>query len=240
MLLHPKAGKHYLSNSKDISKNSVSVCAVIPFYNEKETLNIVLSETIKYVQFIFAVNDGSDDASYNDNEESNIRFINLDRNYGKGKALSAGFSEAVSEGFENIITLDADLQHDPKYIPKLIEGLQSFDIVIGNRLNNLKGMPIQRRLSNTLTSFFLTVKTGQNILDSQCGYRAYKEKVLRKVKTDFSGFEAESEILVKAAKKGFKIGFVDIPTIYGNEKSKMRPVQAIVGFLRVLFSNTKN
>jgi len=230
-----------LSNSRGINKITDPVCAVIPFFNEKETLKFVLDETLKYVQFIFTVNDGSDDDTYvNLDNESKIKLINLDRNYGKGKALSVGFSEAVSEGFENIITLDADLQHEPKYIPKLIEGLQSFDIVIGNRLKNLKGMPIQRRLSNTLTSFFLTVKTGQNILDSQCGYRAYKAEVLRKVKTDFSGFEAESEILVKAAKKGFKIGFVDIPTIYGNEKSKMRPVQAIVGFLRVLFSNTKN
>jgi glycosyltransferase involved in cell wall biosynthesis len=193
------------------------------------------------VQFIFTVNDGSDDDAYvNLDNESKIKLINLDRNYGKGKALSVGFSEAVSGGFENIITIDADLQHEPKHIPQLIEGLQTFDIVIGNRLKNLKGMPIQRRLSNKLTSFLLTVKTGQNILDSQCGYRAYKAEVLRKVKTDFSGFEAESEILVKAAKKGFKIGFVDVPTIYGNEKSKMRPVQAIVGFLRVLFSNTKN
>jgi hypothetical protein len=120
----------------------------------------------------------------------------------------------------------------------LIEGLQSSDIVIGNRLKNLKGMPIQRRLSNKLTSFFLTVKTSQNILDSQCGYRAYKSEVLKSVRTNFSGFEAESEILIKAAKKGFKIGFVEIPTIYGREKSKMRPVQAIVGFLRVLFSNS--
>jgi glycosyltransferase involved in cell wall biosynthesis len=230
-----------LSNSKGINKITDPVCAVIPFFNEKETLKFVLDETLKYVQFIFTVNDGSDDDTYvNLDNESKIKIINLDRNYGKGKALSVGFSEAVSEGFENIITLDADLQHEPKYIPKLIEGLQSFDIVIGNRLKNLKGMPFHRRLSNTLTSFFLTVKTGQNILDSQCGYRAYKAEVLRKVKTDFSGFEAESEILVKAAKKGFKIGFVDIPTIYGNEKSKMRPLQAIVGFLRVLFSNTKN
>jgi glycosyltransferase involved in cell wall biosynthesis len=230
-----------LSNSKDINKITNPVCAVIPFYNEKETLKFVLDETLKYVQFIFTINDGSDDDAYvNLDNKSKIKLITLDRNYGKGKALSVGFSEAVSEGFKNIITLDADLQHEPKYIPQLIEGLQSFDIVIGNRLKNLKGMPIQRRLSNTITSFFLTVKTGQSILDSQCGYRAYKAEVLRKVKTDFSGFEAESEILVKAAKEGFKIGFVDVPTIYGNEKSKMRPVQAIVGFLRVLFSNTKN
>jgi glycosyltransferase involved in cell wall biosynthesis len=230
-----------LSNSKGINKITDTVCAVIPFFNEKETLKFVLDETLKYVQFIFAVNDGSNDDTYvNLNNDSKIKLITLERNYGKGKALSVGLEAAISAGYEIVVTLDADLQHEPKYIPRLIEGLQSFDIVIGNRMKNLKGMPIQRRLSNTLTSFFLTVKTGQSILDSQCGYRAYKAEVLRKVKTDFSGFEAESEILVKAAKKGFKIGFVDVPTIYGNEKSKMRPVQAIVGFLRVLFSNTKN
>lgn len=228
-----------MSNSKVTSSNNSSFCAVIPFYNEKETINIVLQETIKYVQFIFAINDGSDDGFYyNANQESKIKFINLNRNYGKGKALSVGFEEAVSAGFNYVVTLDADLQHEPKYIPKLIEGLQSFDIIIGNRLKNLRGMPIQRRLSNKLTSFFLTVKSGQNILDSQCGYRAYRVEVLKTVKIDSFGFEAESEILVKAAKKGFKIGFVDIPNIYGNEKSKMRPAQAIVGFLRVLFSKT--
>jgi len=214
------------------------VCAVIPFYNEKETLNIVLQETIKYVQFVFAVNDGSDDGFIPDaNNGLKIKFVNLDRNYGKGKALSAGFDEAISEGFENIITLDADLQHEPKYIPKLIQELKSFDIVIGNRLKNLKQMPIQRRISNMLTSFFLTVKTGQNILDSQCGYRAYRAEVVKRVKTELFGFEAESEILVKAAKNGFTIGFIDIPTVYGNEKSKMRPIEAIIGFLRVLFLN---
>jgi len=227
-----------LSNSKVTKSNTNSVCAVIPFYNEKETINIVINESSKFVEFVFAVNDGSNDGFNNLYEESKIKFINLNRNYGKGKALSIGFHEAVSEGFNYVVTLDADLQHEPKYIPKLIEGLQSFDIVIGNRSKNLKGMPIQRRLSNKLTSFFLTVKTGQNILDSQCGYRAFRAEVLKEVKTNYLGFEAESEILVKAATKGFKIGFVDIPTIYGVEKSKMRHVQAIVGFLKVLFSKT--
>ena len=64
-------------------------------------------------------------------------------------------------------------------------------------------------------------------------------EVLREVKTKYDGFEAESEILVKAAKKGFTIGFVDIPTIYGNEKSKMRPVKAIMGFLKVILFKFK-
>jgi glycosyltransferase involved in cell wall biosynthesis len=177
-----------LSNSKVTKSNTNSVCAVIPFFNETLSLDIVLKETIKYVDSIYAVNDGSDDGFTNMHEESNIIFVTLDKNYGKG-ALSAGFEEAVSAGFNAVVTLDADLQHDPKYIPILVEGLQSFDIVIGNRLKNLKGMPIQRRLSNKLTSFFLTIKTGQNILDSQCGYRVYRANV--EIYKMYFGFEAE-------------------------------------------------
>jgi glycosyltransferase involved in cell wall biosynthesis len=195
----------------------------------------VLRETAKYVDFIFAVNDGSTDDSYEvEKSETNANFIKHDKNYGKGKALRTGFEAALSLNYQFIITLDADLQHDPKNIPEFLEKINHYDIVIGNRLKNIKSMPFQRRLSNRITSFLLMVKTGQNILDSQCGFRLYSSEVLKKTKTVFSGFEAESEILVKAARKGFNIGFVDIPTIYGNEKSKMRPVQAIQGFIKVV------
>jgi len=226
-----------LSNLKQINKKVNSVCAVIPFYNEKKTLKKILDETNKFVDHIFAVNDGSTDDLYT--EEINLEgleSIELNINSGKGKALSVGFEQAITSGFQYVVTLDADLQHDPQYIPKFIDSLSLFDIVIGNRLNNFKGMPLQRRASNKLTSLLLTIKTGQTILDSQCGFRAYRREVLEKVKTENLGFEAESEILIKAAKRKFRIGFTDIPTVYGDEKSKMRPLEAIVGFLKVLFT----
>ncbi len=226
-----------MSNLKQINKKVNSVCAVIPFYNEKKTLKKILDETNKFVDHIFAVNDGSTDDLYT--EEINLEgleSIELNINSGKGKALSVGFEQAITSGFQYVVTLDADLQHDPQYIPKFIDSLSLFDIVIGNRLNNFKGMPLQRRASNKLTSLLLTIKTGQTILDSQCGFRAYRREVLEKVKTENLGFEAESEILIKAAKRKFRIGFTDIPTVYGDEKSKMRPLEAIVGFLKVLFT----
>lgn len=211
------------------------VCAVVPFYNEKETLSILLTETLKYVDFVIAVNDGSTDDSYmSERNISNVKIVDLQKNFGKGKALSVGFEEAVKDGFELIVTLDADLQHDPKFIPDFLNALINYDIVIGNRLKNLKDMPLQRRISNKLTSYLLTKKTGQKINDSQCGFRAFRSEVLRKIKTNYTGYEAESEILIKAARNGFKIGFIDIPTIYGTEKSKMKPGEAIIGFLKVL------
>ena len=210
---------------------------MVPFFNEKDTLHILLNDTLNYVHTILAVNDGSTDDLYNSaRNRQNVKIIDLDKNFGKGKALSIGFEEAVKLNFDNVVTLDADLQHDPKFIPVLLQALNDYDIVIGNRLKNLTDMPLQRRISNKLTSYFLSKKTGQEILDSQCGFRAYRLEVLRKVKTNYTGYEAESEILIKAAKSGFKIGFVDIPTIYGTEKSKMKPGQAIIGFLKVLLS----
>jgi glycosyltransferase involved in cell wall biosynthesis len=225
-----------LSSSKATKNSSTLICAVIPFYNEKETLENILNETLNYVDAIIAVDDGSNDGWMYANNQDRVHFINLDRNYGKGKALSAGFEAAIKNGIDIIITLDADLQHDPKYIPQLLKGLSLYDVVIGNRLKNLTDMPIERKLSNKLTSLLLSIKTGQKIIDSQCGFRAYKLEVIKNIQTRYFGFEAESEMIIKAAKRGFKIGFIDVPTIYGNEKSKMKPVEAIVGFLKVLFS----
>ncbi len=96
-------------------------------------------------------------------------------------------------------------------------------------------MPFQRVMSNKLTSFLLSKKTGMKIIDSQCGFRALSMEVLQKVQTQSNGYEAESEIIILAARAGFKIGFVEVPTIYGNEKSKVNPVKAIFGFIKVLF-----
>ncbi|MBT8378620.1 MAG: glycosyltransferase family 2 protein [Ignavibacteria bacterium] len=215
----------------------MSVCAVIPFYNEIETIKSIVQNSLKFANFVIAVNDGSTDNSENKIATlKDVVLINQKENLGKGKALQVGFEKALSLKFKKIISLDADLQHDPKFIPAISNELEKFDIVIGNRLKNLKSMPLQRRLSNKLTSRLLSLKTGQQILDSQCGFRGFNSFVIESVKTTYSGFEAESEFLVLAAKKGFKIGFIDIPTVYTDRKSKMRPLKTILGFLKVLIN----
>ncbi len=127
------------------------------------------------------------------------------------------------------------MQHSTGSIPDLISGTKNFDIVIGNRLNNITRMPLQRRISNWLTSFLLSIKTGTKIIDSQCGFRAYKIDVLKNVNTRTYGYEAESEIIVMAARARYNIGFIEVPTIYANEKSKMNPYKAILGFVKILF-----
>lgn len=219
------------------------ICAVIPFYNAGKTINEVLSQTLSYSDIIFAVNDGSNDDYQiipDINNSQNIKLISLEKNRGKGFALNKGFENSININSKFTVTLDADLQHEPSLIPLFINKLNEFDIVIGNRLHDIKNMPLQRRLSNKITSLLLSIKTHQKIIDSQCGFRAFKTPLLKKIIPKSSGFEAESEIIINAAKQGFKIGFLDIPTIYRSEKSKMKAVKAILGFIKVLiFTNGK-
>ena len=95
-------------------------------------------------------------------------------------------------------------------------------------------MPFHRRLSNYLTSKLMSMKTGKEIIDSQSGYRAFKSVIAYKIIPEFNGFEAESEMIVKAARNNLKIGFVNIPTIYGDDDSKMKAIPTILGFIKVL------
>ncbi len=216
-----------------LKKNSV--CAVIPFYNEAGTIAEVIERTLNFVDCVIAVNDGSTDGSADlIRNIKRLVLISNATNRGKGLALNRGFSESIKANFRITVTLDADLQHEPELILKLIEGIENFDIIIGNRLGNLKTMPLHRIASNKLTSFLLSIKTGQRLIDTQSGFRAYRTKILNDILPSSPGFEAESEILINASRKDYKIGFVRVPTIYGLEKSKMKSFQAICGFIKIL------
>jgi glycosyltransferase involved in cell wall biosynthesis len=219
------------------SRNNNKIAAVIPFFNERSTINQIVQSTLNYVKTVVAIDDGStDNYSQNITLLENVILLKNDTNQGKGFALRRGLNYAVEKGFDAVITLDADLQHNPVEIPLLCSRLDEYPIVIGNRLKNLKGMPLQRRMSNKLTSSLLTIKTGQKILDSQSGFRVYRAEVIKNVITTKNGFEAESEILINASRKGYRIGFADISTIYGNEMSKMNPVTSTIGFIKLLFN----
>lgn len=212
------------------------ICAVIPFYNERNYIREIIERTLPYADKIILVDDGSTDGTAELVEESKrVILLKNKTNSGKGFALNQGFYKSIETGSSVTVTLDADLQHDPKCIPDFLSEIKNYDIVIGNRLSDLSAMPKQRILSNLLTSYFLSKKTGLKIFDSQSGFRAYRTEILHKIIPACSGFEAESEILVKASRNGCTLGFVNIPTIYAGEKSKMRAFQAISGFIKVLF-----
>jgi len=221
----------------EIMQRKPKVAAVIPFFNEVKTLPEIINKTLPFSDIIIAVNDGStDDFLKHIKINEKIVLITNRKNEGKGFSINRGMKKSIELNSDVTITLDADLQHPPEYIPALIGILDKYDIAIGNRLGNLKGMPFHRILSNKLTSLMLSLKLKQVIADSQCGFRAYKTVILHDILPESKGYEAESEILIKAKRKNYKIGSIEIPTIYSNRKSKMRSFKTIKGFLRVLFT----
>lgn len=223
------------------SINQNKVCVVIPVYNEVEFLDKLLPKVKKIATKLICVDDGSTDGSKELVEPNlDIVLISNGKNRGKGYSLKVGLIESLKYDCDFVITMDADMQHLPEQIPEFLEKLKTYDVVIGNRLHTLKGMPPQRILSNKLTSWLLSKKIGVKIIDSQSGYRGFKKEVVKHILPFETGFEAETEMLINATLNNFSIGFVNIPTIYNNNKSKMRPFQAIIGFLRILLRKTKN
>jgi glycosyltransferase involved in cell wall biosynthesis len=217
---------------------------VIPAYNAGATLGKLLEQTSSFIakDHIIVVDDGSTDGTFDATTSRNVHCIRHPKNLGKGAALRTGFNAVLEiANIDHVMTIDADLQHDPASIPQFVAARlqRNYNIVIGKRAMRGTTMPFERRLSNNLTSFLVSAKSGMNIEDSQCGYRLIGMEVLRAVKTERSGYEAETEFLIKAARLGFTIGSVPIETRYGKEKSYMTHWKTTVNFLKVLLKEYK-
>ncbi|PID59627.1 MAG: hypothetical protein CR986_05000 [Ignavibacteriae bacterium] len=219
-------------SSKKINK----VCAVIPCFNEITTIEETIRKTSDYLDKVILVDDGSTDGLNKLKFSNKVIYCKHTKNLGKGAALKTGFLKSIELNFDITITLDADGQHDPSCIPKFIETMEkeNNDCVIGRRQRDFKTMPPHRILSNYLTSKLLSLKTKLEILDSQSGYRAFRTKIIKNILPSYSGFEAESEMLVNLSRNNYILGHVEIPTIYGNDNSKMKAIDTIVGFLKVM------
>ncbi len=216
----------------------MNVAVLIPAYNAAHSLPALLERTAAIIprKCIFVVNDGSHDATGENAKTFSVNLIDHDENKGKGGALQTGFNVIMQQGFEAVITMDADLQHRPEDIPRFLDlyNVTHNDVIIGSRLHNKKGMPFHRILSNTITTALVKIRTGVNITDSQSGFRFIMRRVLEKVQLQSTGFEAETEFLIKAASSGFSFGSLPIDTIYSNEKSTMTHFATTINFLKVL------
>ncbi len=225
--------------NSSIRKNNI--CVVIPIYNEVHFLDELLPKVSQFSDYIICVDDGSTDGSKELLEGNlDIHLISNGKNRGKGYSLKVGLLKSLEFNCDKVITMDADMQHLPEQIPEFIDALNEYDLVVGNRLHTLEGMPLQRIASNKITSWLVSKKVGVNILDSQSGYRGFRKEIIKQILPFENGFEAETEMLINSAVQNHTIGFVNIPTIYNENVSKMRPYQAIKGFLKVLLRSDVN
>jgi glycosyltransferase involved in cell wall biosynthesis len=213
----------------------MSVQALIPAFNAAQSLPHLLLQVKKYLPDILVVDDGSIDDTAEVARQLRATVIRLERNRGKGNALRTGFKAALESGATAVLTLDADGQHDPESIPEFLKLASPNALIIGCREAHLDKMPFPRILSNKITSSMLSMLTGAKLRDSQSGYRLIGREILSKVELETDHFETESELLLKAARLGYRPQFLPIPTRYDGERSFMRPALDTARFIRLLW-----
>ncbi len=194
------------------------VVAVIPAYNEARTIHEVAAATRGLVDLVVVVDDGSVDGTADALPEA-IRVIRHPRNRGKAAALVSGFEAALDAGAERVVTLDGDGQHRPSDLPALLAAQSETPrgLALAARLTERDNAPWIRSLANRVADFWVSLAAGQKIRDTQSGFRVYPRELLEQLDLPSErahGFVFESEILIEACWRGYRIVTVSIPALY--------------------------
>jgi glycosyltransferase involved in cell wall biosynthesis len=210
-----------------------AIAIVIPAYNAGRYLGDVLDRVLAQAprEHIVVVDDGSTDDTAAVAEARGVRVIRQTPNQGKAAALRTGFQ--ATRAYDSVATLDADGQHDPADLPRLLATAKSHELVVGARTLG-KGMPGLRAFGNRVSSWYIGVLAGQRIPDSQSGYRLHARSLIDSVVPTIEGaggFLFETELLVRAGRQGYRIGSVPIATVYADQGSHFHPATELPRFL---------
>jgi glycosyltransferase involved in cell wall biosynthesis len=205
----------------------MSTCILIPAYNAEKTIVAVVLECLKHRMQVVVVDDGSEDETSAVLSDFPVKLIRHRRNQGKGAALETGFSWAIKLGFDAVVTVDADGQHDVAAIPQLVEKASrgGFGILIASRHTQFEQMSRLRKCWNRIGVWCIWKRTGFEITDSQSGFRCYSLEVLKNLSLRANGYALEMEIILKAWRNGFSIGSLPVAALVadGRATSHYRP-----------------
>ncbi len=214
----------------------MKTAVLIPAHNEVKAIGSLV-ESIRLLGFtVIVIDDGSVDGTGDLAQASGAVLLRTPNRRGKGGALKQGIEYSLAQGYEAVILMDGDGQHAPSDLAAFIRCYEEThaDIISGNRMSNPQGMPLIRLATNHFMSWLISLCCRQSVPDTQCGFRFIKTDVLRAIVIECVGFEIETEILIKASKKGFKIASVPIQSIYRDEISKIKPVKDTLRFIRFI------
>ncbi|MDP2929619.1 MAG: glycosyltransferase family 2 protein [Candidatus Omnitrophota bacterium] len=208
-------------------------CILIPSYNEARTIGAITKELKGRGLTVYVVDDGSTDKTADIARREGAVVVSHNENKGKGSSLIEGFSHILKRDYDAVLTMDGDGQHKTDDIDNFFKKMDETgaDIIIGNRMSNAASMPRARFITNRIMSSIISKMCGQEIADTQCGFKLIKRNVLEGISFEFSNFEIESEIILKAARKGYKIESIPVQTVYRDEMSKIRPMFDTIRFL---------
>jgi len=197
--------------------------ALVPAYQASATVGPVVRGLLSQVGRVLVVDDGSTDATAAEASGAGAEVLTLARNGGKGTALRVGLERLLASDVTHIAFVDADLQHDPQDLPRLLAAArEGDDFVIGSRMSRPDEIPAVRQRTNEIGSRILTRMTGHEIEDGQSGYRVIAASVLKRLHLTSRGFLIETEILLKAARHVKRFREIPVRVVYGG-RSHYRP-----------------
>lgn len=198
------------------------VLTAIPVYNEEAHLKPVLAEVLRFAGDVLVVDDGSTDRTPELLREfPTVQVIRHPRNRGYGAGLRSAFERTLEGGYDGLVTLDCDGQHEPSMIPDVAEHLDEADIVSGSRylkvFDPAQQPPVERRRINVEVTRWLNDCLGLNLTDAFCGFKAYRASALERFEITDDGYAMPLQVWVQAVQHGLSIVEVPVPLIYLDE-----------------------
>lgn len=196
----------------------------LPVFNEAASVNEVLDEVVRHSDDILVVDDGSSDGTSELlSQRNDIQIETHPENRGYGAALITAFDFARGNGYDVVVTIDCDGQHEPQRIPAFFEACTAdVDIVSGSRyLKQFEGdsePPEQRRRVNKMVTAELNRRLGLELTDAFCGFKAYRVEAITELRLEEFGYGMPLELWVHAAAARLRIVEVPVPLIYLDEK----------------------
>ncbi|MFO0805136.1 MAG: glycosyltransferase family 2 protein [Gemmataceae bacterium] len=191
----------------------------IPVYNEAKHVLDVLDRTRRYSSDILVINDGSTDGTRELlDAQSGILRVDHAVNRGYGAALISAFRFALDRGYDTLVTMDCDGQHEPARIPVLLEAMHDCDIVSGSRyyrdFRQDTPAPTDRRFINATVTREINERYGLNLTDAFCGFKAYRREALEKLRITENGWGMPLQLWVQAARAGLRVKEIGVPRLY--------------------------
>jgi glycosyltransferase involved in cell wall biosynthesis len=213
-------------------KGRPRIIAAIPAFNEERYIGTVVLQTRQHVDEVLVLDDGSTDRTSAVAGLAGATVIRHDTNKGKGAAVQRLLAEAKNRHAGILVFLDADTQHNPAEIPRLVQSVQSgCDLAIGSREAESYKTPFYRRIGQKTLLFSTRTLSGRKLTDSECGFRALSQKAIDAISINENGFAVETEMIGAAAQKGLKIVQVPISNIYTDDGSTLNPFVHGLGVL---------
>ena len=204
----------------------VTLCALIAAFNEEAHIADVVKGTALHASPVVVVDDGSTDNTAARARDAGAIVIRSEQNHGKGWAIRTGLEYALKQDRSHVVFLDADLQHDPAEIPRLVARAEQGhgDFVIGEREFRKDAMPAARFYANVTGSAIISWFIGVDVADSQSGFRLIRADLLRRLRLTGTGYEIETEMLLKLVRAGAAVERITVRRLqYERAHSKIRP-----------------